>query len=210
MKLDFWIDPICPFCWVTARWVVDDIAPERDLDIQWRPISLFFKNEPAEDSDYYGPVKFTHGLLRVMESVRAAAATPEAGNADVFKLYWQAGTWIHHDGNRDFTATELLDAVGLDTSFAAAFDDDKWDTPVRDGMDAGLALVGNDVGTPIIAMERSDGEQAGYFGPVINKVPPKEQGLAMWDGLVAMMEVDSFFELKRTRTGGIDFGDRPQ
>jgi hypothetical protein len=145
-----------------------------------------------------------------MESVRAAADTPEAGNDGVFKLYWEAGSRIHHDGNRDFTATELLEAVGMDTSHADAFDDEKWDTIMRSEMDAGLALVGQDVGTPIIAIERSDGEQAGYFGPVINKVPPKDKGLAMWDGLVAMMEVDSFFELKRTRSGGIDFGDRPQ
>jgi hypothetical protein len=147
--------------------------------------------------------------MRVMESVRAAAETPEAGNADVFKLYWQSGTWIHHDRNRDFTATELLEAVGLDTSHASAFDDESLDPAIRAEMNAGLALVGNDVGTPIIAIDRSNGERAGYFGPIINKVPPRDKGLAMWDGLVAMMEVDSFFELKRTRSGGLDFGDRP-
>ena len=147
--------------------------------------------------------------MRVMESVRAAADTPEAGNADVFKLYWEAGSRIHHDRNRDFSATQLLESVRLDTSHASAFDDASWDDAIRTGMDAGLALVGNDVGTPIIAIDRPDGERAGYFGPVISKVPPKDQGLAMWDGLVAMMEVDSFFELKRTRSGGLDFGDRP-
>ncbi|MFT4773314.1 MAG: hypothetical protein ACI83Y_001187 [Candidatus Azotimanducaceae bacterium] len=195
---------------MTARWVVDDVQPERDLQVTWKPISLLFKNEPPEDSDYFGPANFTHKLLRVMESVKAAAATPEAGNDAVFKLYWEAGSRIHHDGNRDFTATELLAAVDLDTSHAAAFDDEQWDTIIRSEMDAGLALVGQDVGTPIIAIERSDGEQAGYFGPVINKVPPKDKGLAMWDALVAMMEVDSFFELKRTRSGSIDFGGRPQ
>ena len=185
------------------------MSPARDLDVTWRPISLLFKNEPPEGSGYYNAVKFTHCLLRVMESVRAAASTPEAANADVFKLYWEAGSRIHHDGNRDFTAAELLAAAGLDASHAAAFDDESWDAVIRAEMDAGLALVGDDVGTPIIAIDRSDGERAGYFGPVINKVPPKEQGLAMWDGLVAMMEVDSFFELKRTRSGGLDFGDRP-
>ncbi len=77
-------------------------------------------------------------------------------------------------------------------------------------MDEGLALTGNDVGTPILAIERSNGEQAGYFGPVIGKVPPRDKSLAMWDALVAMMEVDSFFELKRTRSGDLDFGDRPE
>ncbi len=209
MNLEFWADPICPFCWITARWIVDDVAPERDLDVTWKPISLFLKNEPDEDSEYFTRMFFTHRLLRVMESVRAAADTPEQGNEAFFKLYWQAGTWIHHDENLDFTAAELLEAVGLDASHAAAFDDEALDAAVRDGMDEGLALVGNDVGTPILAVDRSDGTKAAYFGPVINKVPPKDKGLAMWDGLVAMMEVDSFFELKRTRTGGLVFGDRP-
>lgn len=185
------------------------MTPERDLDVQWRPISLLFKNNPAEDSDYYEPVFKTHRLLRVMESARAGADTPEAGNDAVFRLYRQAGTWIHQDGNSDFTAADLLEATGLDASHAAAYDDEAWDAAIREGMDDGLGLVGDDVGTPIIAIDRSDGERAGYFGPVISKLPDPVKGLAMWDGLVAMMEVDSFFELKRTRNGGLDFGDRP-
>jgi hypothetical protein len=194
---------------MTARWVVDDVKPARDLNVNWQPISLLLKNEPPEDSDYFAPADFTHRLLRVMESVRAAADTPAAGNDAVFKLYWEMGSRIHHDRDRDFTATEVLEAVGLDTRHAAAFDDDAWDKVIRDGMDAGLALTGTDVGTPIIAMKRSNGERAGYFGPVINKRPDPDKGLAMWDGLMAMMEVDSFFELKRTRSGGFDFGTRP-
>jgi hypothetical protein len=76
-------------------------------------------------------------------------------------------------------------------------------------MDEALALVGDDVGTPIIAFENSDGVRAGYFGPVISRVPSTEKSLAMWDALVTMMDVDSFFELKRTRTESPDPGDRP-
>ncbi len=136
------------------------MQPERDLDVRWRPISLLFKNEPPEDSDYYGPSLFTHQILRVMMAVQAAADTPAAGNEAVYRLYWQSGTWIHQDGNTDFTAAELLEAVGIDTSHAAAFDDEQWDSVIREGMDEGLALTGNDVGTPIIAIERSDGELA--------------------------------------------------
>ena len=58
--VEFWIDPACPFCWATARWAVDEVAPERDLDIQWRPISLLFKNEPPEGSPYHEAALFTH------------------------------------------------------------------------------------------------------------------------------------------------------
>ena len=77
-------------------------------------------------------------------------------------------------------------------------------------MDDALELVGDDVGTPIIAFENSDGVKAGYFGPVISRIPSTEKSVAMWDALVTMMDVDSFFELKRTRTEGPMAGDRPR
>lgn len=202
--IEFWVDPACPFCWATARWAVDEVAPARDLDIQWRPISLLFKNQPPEDSPYFEGVNFTHRMLRVMESVRT-----EAGNDGVFKLYWELGSRIHHDGARDFTAEDALAAVGLDTKHAAAFDDESWDTVIRDGMDDGLGLVGNDVGTPIIAKQNSNGERVGYFGPVITKVPKGDEAVKLWDALDAMMDVDGFFELKKTRTEGPNPGDRP-
>ncbi len=204
MNIDFWVDPACPFCWATARWAVDEVQPHRDIDITWQPISLFFKNEPDPESEYYEPVWFTHRLLRVMESVRVAE-----GNEAVFKLYWELGARIHHDKDLDFSAVDALTAVGLDTSHAAAFDDESWDAVIRTKMDDGLDLVGNDVGTPIIAFENSDGVRAGYFGPIISRVPSTEKSVAMWDALVTMMDVDSFFELKRTRTEGPQPGDRP-
>jgi hypothetical protein len=148
-------------------------------------------------------------MLRVLESVRAAAATPEAGNADVFKLYWELGSRIHHDKDVDFDIGDALASVGLDTAHAAAAGDDSWDTVIRAGMDDGLGLVGTDVGTPIIATENSGGERAGYFGPVITEVPTQDASLKMWDALMAMMDVDGFFELKRTRTDGPNPGARP-
>ena len=185
------------------------MVPHRDIDVTWHSISLLFKNQPPEDSDYYGPVKTTHGHLRVMEAIRAAADSPEAGNAAVFKLYWELGSRIHHDGERDFDIADALSAVGLDTSFASAVDDEQWDPTIQAAMDDGLGLVGDDVGTPIIAMKNSNGERVGYFGPVINKIPRGDDALKMWDALTAMMDIDGFFELKKTRTGGIDFGHRP-
>ena len=204
MNVEFWVDPACPFCWATARWIHDEVAPNRDIDVTWRPISLKFKNDPPEDSPFYEPVTFTHGLLRVMESARAAE-----GDDAFFRLYWYYGTRIHHDKEMYFDPADGLREVGLDESHAAAFDDESWDKPIRVGMDEGLDLVGNDVGTPIIAITNSDGVKAGYFGPVITKVPPTDKSVAMWDALVTMMDVDSFFELKRTRTETPDPGARP-
>lgn len=204
MNVEFWVDPACPFCWTTARWIVDEVQPNRDIEITWKPISLFLKNEPPQDSPFHEPTKFTLGLLRVMEAVRKAE-----GEDAVFRLYWEFGSRIHHDEDSSFEPADALAAVGLDVAHAAAFDDTSWDPIVRAGHDEGLALVGTDVGTPIIAVTDADGVQRGYFGPVITSVPPTEQSLAMWDALVAMMGVDSFFELKRTRSELPDPGARP-
>ena len=77
---------------MTARWVVDVVKPERDLDITWQPISLLFKNEPAEDSEWYKPTEYTHKLLRVFEAINAADGNEAAGN-----FYWECGKYVHHD-----------------------------------------------------------------------------------------------------------------
>lgn len=79
--VDFWFDPICPFCWVTSRWL-NRVQTERDLDITWNPISLFFKNEPDQDSGFYEPTVKTRNLLRVVESVRAVDG--KAGRVGLF------------------------------------------------------------------------------------------------------------------------------
>lgn len=178
--------------------------PARDVAVTWQPISLFFKNEPDPETDYFERIFFTHRLLRVMESVREAE-----GDDGVFRLYWEYGRRIHHDRNRGFTATEALASVDLDTGHAVAFDDDRWDDEIRTRMDVGLDLAGDNIGTPIIAFADRDGARHGYFGPVITRVPPTEDSLAMWDALVAMMNVKGFWELKRTRTDRPEFGERP-
>lgn len=189
---------------MTARWVVDEVAAERDLSITWQPISLLFKNEPPQDSPYYESTVATHKMLRVMESVRAA------GQEDrVFDLYWDLATRIHHDRDRDFDVKDALLQVGLDDAHSVASEDDSWDAVIRERMDAGLALVGNDVGTPIIAWDRTDGERVGLFGPVITRVPKGEDALKLWDAMMAMGDIDGFWELKKTRTERPEFGERP-
>jgi hypothetical protein len=188
---------------VTARWVVD-IADERELEVNWKPISLLLKNEPGEDSEYYGPVKRTHGMLRVMESVRAAE-----GDGPIQAFYFELGARIHHDKELEFDLADALTAVGLDPVHAAAFDDESFDAAIQESMDDGLGLTGTDVGTPIIAKLNSDGKRVAYFGPVITRAPERDQALKLWDALDAMMDIDGFWELKRTRTEGPEFGDRP-
>ena len=189
---------------MTARWVVDEVQPHRDVNVTWQPISLFFKNEPEEGTDGYAVVQKTHNLLRVIEAVRA-----ELGDEAIQALYWEYGRRIHHDKDRSFDVSEALESVGYDLKFAAAFDDESWDEEIRSRMEVGLELAGNDIGTPIIAMDNADGDRQAFFGPVITRVPETKLSLQMWDALTAMMDVPGFWELKRTRTERPEFGDRP-
>lgn len=190
---------------MTARWVVDEVAPARDIHVIWQPISLQFKNDVKEDNERFGYIHATHRMLRVMEGVRAAE-----GDDAVGPVYWQFATRIHHDQQLEFDLAEALTEAGADPSHAAAADDEAWDKEIRTRMDEGLALCGDDVGTPMLAFEDKFGVKQGYFGPVITRVPPTEDSLAMFDALVTMMDVQGFWELKRTRTERPEFGDRPE
>lgn len=198
MQVQFYIDPVCPFCWQTSRWL-KRVAPHRDLEIDWQPISLFFKNDPSPDSPFYEPTLRTLGLLRVMEAARNAGHEDRIGD-----LYTEFGRHIHNRQTPDFDLVAVLTELGLDASLADAREDELLDAQIRAAMDVGLALVGNDVGTPIIVTE-SEGRQVGLFGPVITKMPTLEDSLRLWDGYATMASIDGFFELKRSRTDAPTF-----
>ncbi len=199
----FWIDPLCPWCWTTSQWI-RSIAEEKDLDITWEPISLLVKNEVTPDAAYYSTVAWSRGLLRVLESVRAAGLEDRMGD-----LYKEFGRRIHHLGQREWDPAEALKEVDLDVSHADAADDPAWDVPLLERMGQGLALVGNDVGTPIISIIRGDGREVATFGPVITKRPDHDDAIALWDAFVTLTTLDEFWELKRTRNVGPQFGDTP-
>ena len=201
-KIEFWLDPICPWCWLTSRWLVD-LAPERDLDITWRPISLLIKNEVQTDSPYFEAANHTLGLLRVMESVRDAE-----GNDAVGRLYTVVGNEIHERQNKLVSAESALATAGLGASHAHAMNDDRYTTVIEASMADGLGLVGNDVGTPIIAFPDTNGNRTGFFGPVLSRIPTVSEGVKMWDAMVVLATNPAFWELKRTRTEGPNF-DRP-
>ena len=203
--VEFWVDPVCPWCWVTAKWIMTEVAPRRDLVLSWQPISLLFKNNPDPASQYYQASASSHRMLRVMEAIRATY-----GEEAVFRWYWQCATRIHHDDDKLFDLADALQHIGLDPAIASAGDDESWDVELRRRMDAGLELVGNDVGTPIIAFTCTDGTKRGIFGPVLTRVPPTETSLEVWDAMVALTRLDGFWELKRTRTERPDLGPRPE
>lgn len=196
VTVSFWFDPACPFCWMTSRWLVE-VAPQRDLQVDWRSISLLLKNDPPPDSPYHATTVRTHGYLRVVESLRAAGLADRVG-----ALYTRLGIAVHHDQDAaDLDVAAVLAELGVDPAHASAVDDDRFDLEIKASMDEGLALTGDDVGTPLIALDGPDGRRVGLFGPVITEQPSPDGALRLWDGFVAMVTTAGFSELKRSRPG---------
>ncbi len=190
--VDFWFDPSCPWAWMTSRWV-DEVAPQRDLDVSWHIMSLAVLNE---DKDV--PESYAAFFPRALRYTRLVAAVKELHGQEIVKpLYDALGVRIHNAGRKDVDAVigESLGEVGLPAGLARYADSDEFDPQMRASHFDGIDRVGQDVGTPVIAV----GANA-FFGPVISPAPHGEQALALWDGVLAMSSYDGFFELKRSRT----------
>ena len=43
-QIDFWFDPICPWCWITSRWI-GEVQKVRNVEVTWRPFSLSMHNQ---------------------------------------------------------------------------------------------------------------------------------------------------------------------
>ncbi len=190
--VDFWFDPSCPWAWMTSRWV-DEVSPKRDLDVTWHIMSLAVLNE---DKDV--PESYAAFFPRALRYTRLVAAVQELhGQASVKPLYDALGTRIHIGDRKDVDAiiAEALAEVGLPADLAKYADTDEYDPQMRASHFDGIERVGQDVGTPVIAV----GGNA-FFGPVISPAPRGVEAVALWDGVLAMSAYDGFFELKRSRT----------
>lgn len=190
--VDFWFDPSCPWAWITSRWV-EEVAQHRDLDVTWHVMSLAVLNEDQDVSEDYAAF-----FPRALRYTRLVAAVRELEGADaVGPLYTALGTRIHPGGSQD--PDEVIPAaladVGLPAEYLRYSDSDQYDEQMRASHFDGINRVGQDVGTPIIAVNG-----IAFFGPVISPAPKGEQALTLWDGVVAAASFDGFFELKRTRT----------
>ncbi len=196
-KVEIWVDPLCPWAWVTSRWLLH-AAEVRDLDVHFRVMSLAALNENKElSAEYLDFLKRSWGPVRVL-----IAAEQRHGAKVVEQLYSAMGNHLHVQGNKDLTAviSSALSDVGLAQDLALAADSDDYDQALRASHREGMELVGDEVGTPIVRV----GDVA-FFGPVVTPAPRGEEAGKLFDGVLAVASTPGFFELKRTRTVGPTF-----
>ena len=195
---DFWFDPLCPFAWITSRWMLE-VEQVRDVTVHWRPMSLHFLNKDREEL----PESYRASSARGLPIGRVLMATLEKeGEPALGRLYTALGTRIHEqkqERDRLLVEQSLADAA-LPVSLIDAYEDASYDEPLRLSHQEAIDRVGDEVGTPTIAVNGS-----AFFGPVLTRIPRGEDAGRLWDGTIAVADFPYFFEIKRTRTGELDF-----
>jgi len=208
--LEFFFDPVCPFAWITSRWVTE-AQQLRDYDITWRFISLAVINE-EQTADWYTPSYRAvhvagHECLRVCDEVRLSE-----GNEAVARVYTVLGTAFHPDRRRDdYMADRIgfmewaLTAAGLDPMLAKHLDDESHDAYIRAETALAFERTGKDVGTPILTFRPDDNGGASFFGPVISSIPRGEAALKLWDAIETVATTSGMAELKRSNRAKLNF-----
>ncbi|QIK08740.1 disulfide bond formation protein DsbA [Streptomyces sp. ID38640] len=196
---DFWFDPLCPWAWMTSRWMLE-VEKVRPVEVRWHVMSLAVLNEDRLDElpeEYRELLKTAWGPVRV-----CIAAKQQHGSEVLGPLYTALGTRFHNRG-LERTRETIVDALaeaGLPAELADAADSDAYDAELRASHKEGIDLVGQEVGTPVIAVPGHDGDQIAFFGPVVTPAPKGEEAAKLWDGTLMVASIPGFYEIKRTRT----------
>ncbi|WP_338036655.1 mycothiol-dependent nitroreductase Rv2466c family protein [Nocardioides caeni] len=202
-RADLWFDPLCPFAWITSRWIIE-VEDVRDIEVHWHVMSLAHLNKDRDIPEEYRTM-----LAPAWGPVRVLIAAQERHGDGVLRAMYDAfGQRIHLDGRRlDHEPdgglaliAEVLAETGLEADLIDAATDPSYDDKVARSHHEGMDAVGDEVGTPTIHVNGT-----AFFGPVLSKIPRGEEAGRLWDGTVAVASFPYFYELKRSRTGDLDF-----
>jgi 2-hydroxychromene-2-carboxylate isomerase len=205
--IHFYFDPVCPFAWMTSKWV-RMVQAQRDYRVDWRFISLRLVNADVDYAEHFPP-EYEAGHTSGLRLLRVAARTrAEYGREAIGPLYAALGEKIfdREDAANDAAARRsrgarefvepVLASLGLPPALGDALDDTSWDAELKAETDEALLLTGKDVGTPILHFEPPDG--VAFFGPVISRLPTEEQAAQLWDHVIGLTRFPGFAELKRS------------
>lgn len=203
-SVQLFVDPICPFAWLTSRWLVE-VERQRPIDLAFRIMSLSVLNDGREDlSEFYRDL-----IGRGWGPVRVGVAVERAHGPAAWRRFYDELGRRHHVGNRsldDPLLAEALAAAGLPVGLVAAAHTDEHDAALRASHHAGMDPVGTEVGTPTIHVRHTpDSEPVAFFGPVVAAVPRGDEALRLWDGVLLAAGTPDFFELKRSRDRPLRF-----
>jgi 2-hydroxychromene-2-carboxylate isomerase len=196
----FWFDPVCPWAWITSRWMVE-VEKVRPVETRWHVMSLAVLNAGRDLSEEYKKgMETSWGPVRI--AIAAAQEAEKAGedpSVVLGRYYTEIGARFHHEKKprERGTYVEALAAAGLSTDLVDAADTTDYDDALRKSHAEGMDQVGYDVGTPVISVSGS-----AFFGPVVSPIPRGEDAGRLWDGVLLVSGTDGFFELKRSRTRG--------
>jgi len=201
--LEFFFDPICPWAWITSRWV-NEVQKLRSYDVTWRFISLRMINEDIGYTESTEVHRQSHFVgTQIMRA--AALARAEDGNEAVGKLYTAVGTALHNNKQHDemmnnptFFLVDALSRANLNVDWAKGADNEEFDAVIREETDLAFSRTGKGVGTPILTFKPGQANEGSFFGPVISEIPRGDAALKLWDAIELIATSTGMAELKRS------------
>jgi hypothetical protein len=202
------VDPSCPWAWITSRWV-KEVAPERDLVVTWRSYCLEIRDDygvaPTVDEKYRDAAiagyALSHRMLRIFEAARAREGEEavDALYTEWGRRYFPAGggRGLGGSGDGDALLAACLSASGLDSDLADAANEEKWDAPIREAMELAYAFGGPKTQTPTIVVSAE--VPHGFKGPVMAPAPTGPDAVRLWDAIMVLSATPGFFEITRPR-----------
>jgi hypothetical protein len=206
VDLEFFFDPMCPWAWITSRWV-KEVQELCQYSVIWKPISLKLLNA-NQTAEWYND-EYKRGHAAGHDALRTACALVDhlggnEGNEAVDRFYTALGTQAHKNGRRDEfrdNTAQFIDECLASAGFSASLNQtgqSTFDDVIAASTSVALERTGKDVGTPILTFHPGQANEGSFFGPVIARIPRGEEALKLWNAVEVVATTPGVAELKRT------------